>query len=103
MGDRTFTAEDVLRIYELHLDEFEQRQVEEFFATEGGVEIDLGFLAGLLARLLNLSTLLASFLVTASISFLPTIFQEALRSANAALSETTEELGNIIEGGGVDA
>lgn len=32
MGDRTFSAEDVLRIYEFFLDSDEQETVEKFFA-----------------------------------------------------------------------
>lgn len=34
MGDRTFTAEDVLRIYDQYLDEIEMQTVEDFFMPE---------------------------------------------------------------------
>ena len=41
MGDRTFSAEDVLRIYDLYLDSNEQETVEEFFKEDTSLPDDL--------------------------------------------------------------
>lgn len=64
MGDRTFSADDVIRIYDDFLTVQEQRTVEEFFEVEQAMDISLLPLAGvrnLLAVLDPLSTILASF------------------------------------------
>jgi len=64
MGDRTFTADDVLRIYELYLDETEMQTVEDFFMPEEPVDnslVPLVAVRNLLAVLEPLLLLLASF------------------------------------------
>jgi len=57
MGDRTFSAEDVLRIYEEYLTETEMQTVEDFFMAE---EMDDVSLIPLVA-VRNLIEILASF------------------------------------------
>jgi len=64
MGDRTFSAEDVLRIYEDYLTETEMITVEEFFAPEEPVDnslIPLVAVQNLIDVLDPLLTILASF------------------------------------------
>ena len=64
MGDRTFSAEDVLRIYEDYLTETEMQTVEDFFAPEEPVDnslLPLVAVRNLLNVLDPLSTILSSF------------------------------------------
>jgi len=64
MGDRTFSAEDVIRIYENFLTSTEMQTVDEFFIPEEEMDISLLPLAGvrnLLEVLDPLSTILGSF------------------------------------------
>lgn len=64
MGDRTFTAEDVLRIYDQYLDEIEMQTVEDFFMPEEMEDVSLIPLVAvrnLIDVLDPLLTILASF------------------------------------------
>lgn len=102
MGDRTFTAEDVLRIYEFYLDESEMETVEEFFRVEPE-ESQLPSVENLLTILEALLRILANPLVGAIAATFSVLATAAIREANAALRSTNEILGRIIEQGGVDA
>jgi len=64
MGDRTFTAEDVLRIYDEYLDETEMKTVEDFFMPEEEPDnslIPLVAVRNLIDVLAPLLLILASF------------------------------------------
>jgi len=64
MGDRTFSAEDVLRIYDEYLTESEMKTVEDFFAPEEMIDnslLPLNGVRNLLEVLDPLSTILSSF------------------------------------------
>jgi len=64
MGDRTFSAEDVLRIYDEYLTETEMQTVEDFFAPEEQIDnslLPLNGVRNLLEVLDPLSTILSSF------------------------------------------
>jgi len=91
MGDRTFSADDVLRIYEFYLDENEMQTVEDFFMFEEEPDNSLiPFVAvrNLLAVLEPLLLILASF----PIALLTGIFPPA----RAALRVVIPLLAGII-------
>lgn len=94
MGDRTFDAEDVIRIYEFYLDQEEQETVEFFFLPE--VDINVAILTRILDLLLNL----ISVLTTPLIGFLLSVFPQAViafyNEAIDELAKTNRALGNII-------
>lgn len=82
MGDRTFTADDVLRIYEFYLDEDEMAEVELFFQPE----LDINEVA--LTRVLNAMLFAIQLLTTPAIGLLISVFPAAVSSAyNEAVSE----------------
>jgi len=73
MGDRTFSAEDVIRIFEDFLDDDEQETVEEFFREEPEepeetvpdvLREDFDAVVGLLLQLLGVLPAAATFLLT---------------------------------------
>lgn len=102
MGDRTFSADDVLRIYADYLTEREMEIVENFFATEE-MGADLPPVEGLLEVLENLLTILASPFVGAIAATFSVLARAALTEALNALRSTNDILGRIIQQGGVDA
>lgn len=91
MGDRTFSSDDVLRIFRDHLDREEQERVRNFFAEPS--EINLA----ILQRILELGLDIVAALTSPTIGFLISIFPDAVialyndgiaevRSINRALS-----------------
>lgn len=68
MGERTFSSNDVLRIFAEHLDEREQQTVREFF--EEPSEINLAILTRLLNLLLDFVSLYTSPVVGFIVSLL---------------------------------
>lgn len=103
MGDRTFSAEDVLRIYELYLDEREMETVENFFMVEEGETIDLSFVVNLLEILENLLSILGRTSIAALAATFAPFVLAALNEALRGLRDTNQILGRIVEQGGVDA
>jgi len=102
MGDRTFSAEDVIRIYRDFLTEDEMKTVEEFFMEEELV-VDLSFLESLLERLTLLALRLSGIPLSLILSIFGDLAQTTLREAVRSLKDTNEILGNIVEQGRVDA
>ena len=97
MGDRTFSSNDVLRIFEFYLDSAEQDVVREFFREPS--DISLAILDRLLTLLLDLVQLLGSPVIGLLVSVFPAIIidqfgeiQRALISTNRALAR---EIGRI--------
>lgn len=105
MGDRTFTAEDVIRIYQFFLSETEMETVEKFF-EEAEEFVDLSsmrFVENLLDLLAGLLVTLGSPLIRALAGAFAGLTVAALNEAIRGLAETTTILGNILDEGGVDA
>jgi len=99
MGDRTFTAEDVLRIYEDYLDESEMQTVEDFFKPEEEIDISLLPLVAvrnLLAVLEPLLAIIASFPVALLVGLIGGIARRALTLAIPALAGIIRILKVII-------
>jgi len=74
MGDRTFSAEDVLRIYDEYLTETEMQTVEDFFMPEDPVDnslIPLVAVRNLLTVLEPLSIILGSFPIAIAAALFP--------------------------------
>ncbi len=69
MGDRTFTAEDLIRIYEFYLDTEEQETVEIFFLPE--IDINVAILERILQLFLALVSALTPPLIGLLLSVLP--------------------------------
>jgi len=102
MGDQTFTAEDVIRIYAFYLDLEEQKTVEEFFETFEERE-EFTFVEDLL----NILDRLFSIFSSARFGALAVTFGVA---TNLLLVESLRQLrrgrtalSSILDQGGVDA
>jgi len=102
MGDRTFSGEDVIRIYEDFLTSSEQEVVDFFFAAEPE-ESNLPSVANLLAFLETLLGLLSGFRIGVLAATFGSLTLAALNSAIAGLRSTNTILGNILEQEEVDA
>lgn len=102
MGDRTFTAEDVIRIYELYLDEREMQTVEDFFQTVEEEE-PLPSVSSLLGILENLLGILAGPFIGAIAATFSIAARNALNAGISALANTNRILGRIVEQEEVDA
>jgi len=100
MGDRTFTADDVLRIYLDYLDEREMKTVEDFFAVET-IEVDVSFLNGVLRRLSLLAPILASTAFSAAAGLLGPLTTIVLNEANRGLRDSTSALRGLLSAQGV--
>jgi len=100
MGDRTFTAEDVLRIYEFFLDSDEQETVENFFREEEEPEEepepdvlreDFDAVIGLLRQLLGVLPAAANFLLTFSFFIaVASVIQFVVAQANILVNDLIE-------------
>ena len=99
MGDRSFSSNDVLRIFAEHLDEREQEIVREFFMEPA--DINLAILNRLLALTLNLVSVLTSPLVGLILSAL----SESIQAAHAEAVDVlfTANRGIAREIGRIDA
>lgn len=103
MGDRTFTAEDVLRIYADYLDESEMKTVEEFFGMpDPGAPIPVN-VSGAIRSIDNLLKVLGSPLLDAILAVFSVTARAALFAASRALRDTRGILNNITDQGGVNA
>mgnify|MGYP005822947041 CR=1 FL=1 len=91
MGDRTFSADDVLRIYEFYLDEREMKTVEDFFAVEPEPE-DLTSTQSLLDTVIGLLEVLPQFPTV----FLGSFLQERLRRLLQRLGQLRRTLEAIL-------
>ncbi len=94
MADRTFSAEDVIRIFEDHLDGEEQERVQIFFLPE--VDIDSEILEFILALLLSLVSALTSPLVGFVVGLLSQATQQAYNTAVDELFRTNRALDRQI-------
>lgn len=94
MGDRTFSAEDVIRIYEDYLTENERGTVDLFFAPE--VDINVAVLRRLLDLLLGLLQALTTPFVGLVLSLLSQATTDAFREATAEIARTNRALDNEI-------
>lgn len=103
MGDRTFSAEDVIRIYSEFLTPSEQETVDLFFAEAPVEEMDLGFLENLLDLLELLLDIFVSARFTAVVLTFGTFTSNLVNDGIRLLRNTNEILGNIVDVGGVDA
>ena len=99
MGDRTFSSNDVLRIFAEHLDDIEQEIVREFFREPA--DINLAILNRLLALTLNLVSILTQPLVGFFISILSQAVQDAHREAVDVLFSANRGIAREI--GRIDA
>lgn len=102
MGDRTFSGEDVIRIYEEFLTRSEQEVVDFFFAEEQP-EMSFDFLQALLETLDLLFAIFVTARFTAVVLTFGTFTSNLVNEAITLLRGTRLTLGNIIESGGVDA
>jgi len=102
MGDRTFSAEDVIRIYEDFLTSSEMETVDLFFADRPA-ESTLPSVGNLLNILETLLTLLSSSTLGVLAAVFGAITLAALNAAIAAVRSTNLILGNILEQEEVDA
>lgn len=100
MGDRTFSADDVIRIYREFLTEDEMETVEEFFARDEPEPVNV---SGAIKSIENLLKLLGNPLIDAVLATFSIVARTALFAATRALRETNNILNNIQEQGGVDA
>jgi len=103
MGDRTFSAEDVLRIYREYLTESEMKTVEMFFEMEAMESIDLGFAENLLATLEDLQEILTSSILAAIAAVFGPFATRALNAAIRVVAAVIIALNIIISLEGVDA
>ena len=98
MGDRTFSAEDVLRIYEDYLTETEMKTVEDFFMP--AVEEDNSLIPFVAVRnLLNVLSPLLTILASFPVALLTGIFppaRAALRIVIPLLASITRILQAIL-------
>jgi len=102
MGDRTFSAEDVIRIYEEYLTSSEMETVDLFF-REQPMESTLPSVGNLLNILETLLTLLSSSTLGVLAAVFGAITLAALNASIAAVRSTNLILGNILEQEEVDA
>jgi len=103
MGDSTFTAEDVLRIYEFYLDQQERETVELFFATEPEDPINIEFAENLLTRLETLAIILGSNTIGVLVKLFSATASVTLNLALEGLRQSTEILSFILTERSVDA
>ena len=103
MGDRTFSAEDVIRIYRDFLTPDEQETVDLLFAEAPVEEMDLGFLANLLELLETLLRIFVTARFTAVVLTFGVFTSNLVNQAISTLRSTNAILGNIVDAGGVDA
>lgn len=103
MGDRTFSAEDVIRIYESFLTPDEQKIVDEFFLEGVEGESLLPPVENLLNLLVDLLAILVSPLLGALAAVFGSLTLAALNAAIRGVGETNRILGNIIDAEEVDA
>jgi hypothetical protein len=103
VGDRTFSADDVIRIYREFLTETEMKTVEDFFAEDPVEQIDLSFVENLLSRLQAIATILGSNTIGVLVALFSPVATVVLREANVGLRDTNRILSNIVTSGGVDA
>ena len=94
MADRTFTADDVIRIFEENLDEDEMETVRLFFAPE--VNIDAEILKRLLELLLALVSALTTPLIGLLLSVLPQVTTDAYNDAVGELFRVNRSLDSTI-------
>jgi len=102
MGDQTFTADDVIRIYAFYLDSAEQKTVEEFFETFIE-EMDTSFLADLLEILERILSIFLSGRITALAITFGVATNLLLQAAQRELRSAIDGLGRILPVGDVDA
>ncbi len=97
MGDRTFSSNDVLRIFAEHLDEREQETVRMFFAEPA--DISLAILDRLLRLLLNLRSVLTTPGVGLIVSLLSPVVQFVYQETLGVIATTNagiaREIGRI--------
>lgn len=94
MGDRTFTADDVIRIYEFYLDEDEMAAVEFFFLPE--VDITIPILQRILDAFLLAIQLLTSPAIALLVSVFPAAVIEAYNQAVFELTRGSRAIGNAL-------
>ena len=94
MADRTFTADDVIRIYEDYLDENEMEMVELFFRPE--IDINATILRRLLDLLLALISALTTPFIGLLLSVLPQATMEAYNDAVSEIARTNRALDSAI-------
>ena len=99
MVDRTFDANDVLRIFAEHLDEREQETVREFFQEPA--DINLAILERLLRILLEFVQLYTSPLVGLIVSLLPQVTIDVYNESIVLLLKTNRGISREI--GRIDA
>jgi len=99
MGDRTFSADDVLRIFEDHLDEDEQEEVRMFFAEPS--DIDKQILERLLSLLVSFVSIFTGPLIGLAISVLPQVVSNAYNELVDEIFATNRSLSREI--GRIDA
>lgn len=97
MGDRTFSAEDVIRIYSDFLTIDEQEIVDEFFENGEEPGPELPSVANLLSLLEELLIIMAGPLLGALAITFGTLTIAALNAAIRALRDTNLILGNILD------
>ena len=94
MGDRTFSAEDLIRIYEFYLTQEEQETVEIFFLPEIDINVTI------LTRILDLFLMLVSVLTSPLIGFLLSVLPAAIIQLHNDIVEelfrTNRALSSII-------
>ena len=103
MGDRTFSAEDVLRIYREYLTESEMKTVDLFFEMPPPEELELGFLENLRNELQDLQELLTSTIIGAIAAVFGVNGTRALNAAIRINASAIIALSIIIAVGGNDA
>ena len=107
MGDRTFSAEDVIRIYEDFLTDSEQETVDEFFAEEPEPEeppepvFSLDELANLVGLIRQLFTPLRPILTFVLGRFF--FFTGAVSTIQFVLERLEIILDDLLERGVIDA
>lgn len=99
MGERTFSSNDVLRIFAEHLDAREQEIVREFFIQPS--DINLAILNRLLQLLLSFISIFTSPLVGLIISTLPQVIQSAYNDTVDVVFQTNRGIAREI--GRIDA
>lgn len=94
MGDRTFSADDVIRIYENFLTLDEMAEVDLFFAPE--VDINVAILERVLQLLLALVSALTTPLIGLLLSVLPQVTTDAYNEAVNELFRVNRALDSTI-------
>ena len=94
MGDRTFSADDVLRIYEFYLDETEMETVENFFRPE--VPIELTLLERVLEAFLLARSLLSAPAIVFALQIFPQVAINAYQQAIFELNRGSRAIDNAI-------